>query len=360
MYELGRILTVLYTDFTHPEDSQKLNQKVYEKIRKYVDRLIRDWMKDSHKIWCDKSIGTIENLELVTNVFPNASYICLHRHCLDFVHSALEVSKYGWLGYLFEDYIRKNPGNTVEALIDFWCAKTITMLLFEQKYPNQCLPVKYETIVNDPEGTTNKLFNFLGLESDPQLVNKIFSTEHQDGPGDPKIKFTKKIEKNSVGRGRLVPVKRVGENFLLKMNSLLRELNYEEVDKDWNKKTPSHLIYNSHGEANYFPKILKEIFEGEIYKRLLNNKQYFTKVLHNTLKFEVKNVFDANWLINFDELQIKKVSSTVHADCNVIMDFEILLKLLNKNLNIYMGWRSGLIEITGNLEIANTAASLFY
>lgn len=70
-------------------------------------------------------------------LFPNARFICLYRHCFDVVRSAIEVSKYGLFGYGLEEYLRRFPANTVQGLTDYWLDKTALILDFEREHSDQ-------------------------------------------------------------------------------------------------------------------------------------------------------------------------------------------------------------------------------
>src|SRR5579864_7818085 len=59
-------------------------------VRAVVDQLMQAYCrrKGKHR-WCDKSPANTAIVFVLTSVFPDAQYICLHRHGLDQVHSAL-------------------------------------------------------------------------------------------------------------------------------------------------------------------------------------------------------------------------------------------------------------------------------
>jgi hypothetical protein len=50
----------------------------------------------------------------------------------------------------------------------------------------------------------NPVFQFLGLDWDPSLLDKVFSVKHDLGGGDYKIELTNQIEKDRVGKGAQV------------------------------------------------------------------------------------------------------------------------------------------------------------
>ncbi len=49
--------------------------------------------------WCEKSLGSAESASRFLDLFPKARFICLYRHCMDVIDSALEACPFGLRGY---------------------------------------------------------------------------------------------------------------------------------------------------------------------------------------------------------------------------------------------------------------------
>src|SRR2546421_7751991 len=67
--------------------------------------------------WCDKSLSTIEHVDLVLQVFPEVRVLSLVRRCRDVVISGLEACPWGLAGFGFEPFARETPTNLVHALV---------------------------------------------------------------------------------------------------------------------------------------------------------------------------------------------------------------------------------------------------
>jgi hypothetical protein len=226
---LGRLCHVLQRVFLGVAGPHALDAAA--DIRQHVDAIMDDHTLRHHKrVWCEKSVRTVDYLELVYRVYPEARYICLYRGCLDVVRSSLDVTEYGFAGYGFEDYIRGSVGNTVDALVDYWHDKVSLIRRFELAHPAQAYSVRYEALVLDTDCTLRALFEFLQLRWTSDLTSAVFSTPHVAGPGDDKILHATSIEPR-VGRGLSIPIARISEDRRRKMNTLMGELGYPGVER---------------------------------------------------------------------------------------------------------------------------------
>jgi hypothetical protein len=199
-------------------------------IRRHVDAIMDDHTRRHHKrVWCEKSVRTVDYLDLVYRLYPEARYICLYRGCLDVVRSSLDVTEYGFGGYGFEDYIRQSVVNIVDGLIDYWHDKVSAIRRFELAHPGQAHAITYEALVLDTEPTLRALFEFLQLRWTPDLTSAVFSTSHVLGHGDAKILHATAIEPR-VGRGTLIPIARISGDRMRKMKALMGELGYPALE----------------------------------------------------------------------------------------------------------------------------------
>ena len=237
LQQLARVYRVLYTNQVETAEGLSLDDKVRIEVRKTVDAMIYDACRiPTKRRWCEKSVFTVDHLNITTAIYPNAQFICLYRHCMDFVHSALEVISRRWgYGYGYETFISNRRNHDVaDSLALFWCEKTEAILKFERCGEYKCLPVKYESLATHPEDTSRQLFGFLRVIYDESIVARVFSAKHQSGPGDPKILRTNRIHGDSIGSGRKIDAQRISSTTKARMNSLLTELGYEQVGSSWN------------------------------------------------------------------------------------------------------------------------------
>ena len=176
--------------------------------------------------WCEKSVSTIDYVGLATSLFPRAKYICLHRNAFDFQRSALDALQHNPDGssFGFDSYMGSAAPDNQHAVLNYWCDKTRAILDFEQAHPDGCIRLLYEDLVLDPVHVLSGLFAFLGLDWDAGMLDRVFSADHGDGPGDWKIRSTKQISADSVGRYGPANFEGLAGELIHRISQLHREL----------------------------------------------------------------------------------------------------------------------------------------
>lgn len=243
--------------------------------RAIVDRVMDDYLgKRGKSRWCDKSLITMMALDQVTAVFPDARYVCLYRHPMDFIASGLEAIRWGVAGYGFEAYTRMSPENFVAALADYWVDRTRMLLAFEHssRYPTR--RVYYENLSLSTREVLRDLLDFLGADNSPAVLDTIMASaltqEHEAGSGDYKVDFTNSVSRSSVGRGRTIPADKLQGPRRTRLNKILSELGYAPVDDDWN--TGPGGVFSAANEAagDELEAGLRTALTGMIQRRLEN------------------------------------------------------------------------------------------
>lgn len=185
--------------------------------------------------WCDKSLDNVQHADLIAQIYPNAKFLCLFRHCMDVIASGVEACPWGLHRFGYDPFVARHPGNSVAAIGDYWLMCAHLIMAFEQRHPERCHRVRYEDLVAEPERTAAQIFSFLEVEQVPGITRACFEREHEaDGPSDEKIWFTRTITAGSVGRGTTVPVGAIPPAMLTAMNEALAGLGYKPVDENWN------------------------------------------------------------------------------------------------------------------------------
>ena len=184
------------------------------------------------RVWCDKSVFAIEDVEFLELAFPSARYVCLYRNSLDQVASALETLSTDMTGkiYGFDAFLARNRREPWNALADYWIARTRKILAFEEAKSGQCFRVRYEDIVQDTDARLESLFASLGSHWSEEMTASIFKRARKGGRGDTKIQNTDRILKTSVGRGQDL-VKKITIDRQRKINELHAVIGYQPIKR---------------------------------------------------------------------------------------------------------------------------------
>jgi protein-tyrosine sulfotransferase len=212
-----------------------LSDAAASSIRAVIDSAYGRYLERSGKRrWCDKSLDSIEVAELLADLYPGAQFICLYRHCLDVIVSAVEACPWGLSGYGFDSYAAASSGNSVAAVARCWLDRVKPIIDFQEKYPDRCHGIRYEDLVTAPEEVAASLFDYLGVDRVPGITTDCFAADHQlRGPADHKIWFTGHVNSDSLGQGSRVPVRMIPPEMLARVNQALDQLEYRQIDDRW-------------------------------------------------------------------------------------------------------------------------------
>lgn len=231
---LGRLAFDLYVTLSRTvtvseADSKKRVTATLREVRRVIDPIMERYARSRGKrIWCEKTPENLLFLEGLPNAYPDARYLCLYRNCLDVVASCLESSRDGFMPELAE-YARRHPENHVEAMAESWAEKTATLLAFERRNSSLCHRVRYEDLVQSPKEELRAVFSHLGCAYEPAVLEGAFSKSHDAGGGDARIHSTRSVESDRVGGGRDVPVERLSSELRARIDTLSRQLGYDEL-----------------------------------------------------------------------------------------------------------------------------------
>lgn len=191
------------------------------------------------RIWCEKSPENLEYLAVLEQVFPEAPAILLHRHCLDVVASCLRAGRYGFNLMVVGRYLAGQHQNFVVPLVRAWVEEVGRLLDFQERHTQSCFRLRYEDLVAEPRSHLESLCRFLGVGSEPEIVDRVFDTPHHQrlNAGDGNAIFSTAITADGIGRGREIPwerVRSVPDDLFEAMNQTLVRLGYPPVeDASW-------------------------------------------------------------------------------------------------------------------------------
>ena len=207
-----------------PHDLRGARIGYFAKIRRILDGILDQYCHDKNKLrWCEKSPYNADHIDIINAVFPDAQFICLHRHGLDAVSSFIES---GISHSSISHELERHSGNLLAASMESWCRRTERLLALELTHPTRCYRAQYERLVTDPEGTLNQIYSFLNVQQVQGLHEQTFAVRHDEGPGDAKASGTNRIESTNIGRGLGLNMTTVPMPLRQWMMTLLNELGY--------------------------------------------------------------------------------------------------------------------------------------
>lgn len=362
---LGQLCRSLYTTafYSIGQAAEVADEAARERLaaaetRRVVDELMGRYARAKGKqVWCEKTTENLQYLRFLDEVFPDARFICLYRNCMDVAHSSIECSRLGFIPEL-APYVQKSPGNLVAAMVESWVDKTAGLLDFELAHASQCFRLKYESLVLHPSETLRAMFAALGLDWDESLLDAVFSTKHDQGSGDRKILFTKRINTDSIGRGSTLSRADIPAALLERMNELLARLDYPVVGPDWDSAPSPYLPAGAQAEAAETVSSVEEVF-GSYIPRLLKSGRADLQGIEGRCRFDVSDG-GGTWLLTLPEPGGVAKAPDGDADCTVRIPAGLLLDLVNGRENVMAAFDQGKIQITGDYELANKVGWLLF
>jgi hypothetical protein len=341
------------------EDEEERQRVVNAEVRRIVFEIMGNYTRAKGKrMWCEKTPWNLNYLEPLHDIFPDAKCICLYRNAMDVAHSCLENIRLRFADELFQ-YYKKYPGDKVSAVIDYWNDETTKLLAFEREYPDKCLRLKYESVVLEPQKTLDHLFNFLGVRFEPELLNSIFAVQHDQGFGDPKIMYSRSINRASIGTGSAISPSQIQDQLLQRMNSLLEELDYPTVGPDWDTRPSPYLkTVALEDEAKYI-NTTAEIFSSYIPRQLEIQADTLPKI-NAVYKIIVTGEGGGIWLLDLTKPGGQITAGNGRAGCTIRMASGDLLDIVNGRLNVAAAFDRGKLQVLGNAELAEKIGQVLF
>jgi protein-tyrosine sulfotransferase len=352
---LGRLCKSLKQMLTHlcieqfKLHSKKTEERINSEIRRFVSEKMSDYATSKGKqVWCEKTPANLDYLGDLSNVFKEAKYICLHRHCMDVVHSCLSVNAGINEGVNGDFVYYARNRNKISTLVDGWINNTRKLLEFERENPSKCFSIKYESLVTAPGVALRGLFSFLEREWDPALLDRVFTQSHDPGPGDVKVRFSKSIHARSIGISAGIPIKGIDGRLLQSMNNLLAELEYPVVGVDWADVAAAGLgvglaqekITNNQTVSN-----IDELFMTHFPRRLQTHAGKAQELGDVIVKFMVHG--GGVWLIDLTQGGGQIMRGDGEANLTIEVSADDLLDIVNGKLDPVNVFSRGKVKITG-------------
>lgn len=337
---LNRMLSGTLAQAQAGLDEASKQQFAVNETRNMVFNIMSRYAEAKGKqFWCEKTPMNLDYLSLLDTHFPDAKYICLYRHCMDVVHSSINLSKYRFLPE-HVPYVHRNPGNIIAAMTENWLEKTARLLAFEAAHSERCFRVKYESIVMQPEQTLRPLFDFLKVGWEDGLVERVFQSEHDVGEGDGKAALSSTIRQNAVGKGLEVPRSGIPKKFLTEIDGLLHQLGYASLEGYYSQD--ARIVRH---EAQTDDAIC-ELFENRL-KDAINKNRALYPLLEGVWKVIVKGEPDNVWNVDLSGRQAVIKAGDFGADFTLALPASLLLDMVNGKRDAIEAFLQGEIQTVG-------------
>ena len=124
----------------------------------------------SKEYFLDKTPRYYYIIEDLAELFPESKFIILFRNPLGVLNSILNT------------WIKSNSDNLYKYFDDLTVAPEL-LVQFAEKHPRKCIRINYENLVRDPEVELLKLFDFIGIKFNNNILqyNNIISNKWKFG-----------------------------------------------------------------------------------------------------------------------------------------------------------------------------------
>jgi hypothetical protein len=132
--------------------------------------------KKINTTWGWKEPNTQVLIDEIYAFFPHIRYIHVLRHGLDMAFSNNISQLKNW-GFKFNIFL--NGGETKEEIackqLDYWILSTQKVLKQRERMGNKFYLLKHHNLYENPKIEVDKLLDFVGLNIDPNLKEKLYS-----------------------------------------------------------------------------------------------------------------------------------------------------------------------------------------
>lgn len=168
-------------------DEEHLLLKLRELALYFYSGYAASWDKPR---WADKTPVYVDHADFLLRLFPDAQFIHIHRHGLDQAHSFTRGGTHSrrvLTGY-------ERPGEDPRlGCLRYWSEKIERLLAFQEEHPERCFRLGYEALCKDPEGQLRPLFEFLGEDWEPEVL-EFHTRPHDKGNEHGRVLATRGFE----------------------------------------------------------------------------------------------------------------------------------------------------------------------
>lgn len=337
---------------------------VLREVRAMVGGMMERYAAARNKrFWCEKTTLNVDYLKTLSALFPEARYLCLYRNCMDVVQSCLKFNPLGFMPELVP-YVRRDPENLVAAMAENWLERNETISAFEAAHADRCFRIHYESLAGDPEAVLPPLFEFLGVGWEENILRKVFSVTHDQGEGDLKVLFSKRINADSIGKGRSIPLAAVPDGLRERIDRLNERLGYPGLEGFYRAHDRDRLSVEPHPEKPNSagrPVEPDEFFRIQA-REILREKKEETCGLGGVCRFVVESEKGGAWMIDLSGpcAEIREAREADQADCTIAITYGAFRELAEGSASAGEIYERGEVTASGNEHLALRFGKLLF
>jgi hypothetical protein len=164
--------------------------------------------------WCETAIAPPAAAGTFLRVFPETTFLCLHRNMTGVIADGTAAYPWGLGGSPFWPYSAGHPGNNVATIAAYWTACAQALLEFEDQHPQSCVRVKHEDFTAELDLQTKAIYTRLGLGAGDLTVPP------QSAPNQSRTS----ADRSDIGFA--VPAHQIPSGLRPKINEIHSRLNY--------------------------------------------------------------------------------------------------------------------------------------
>lgn len=154
---------------------------VQKRIRAFADYFFANYANAAGKPrWADKTPSYVSCLDKLHLIYPEAQFVFIYRNGLDQAHSMTRGGTF--LRPVLEPFCEEGEDLRIGAT-KYWVQQTELMLDFENANREKVVSLRYEDLCQQPEIEVKRVFDFLGEEFEPEVLN-YGNFEHTKGKED--------------------------------------------------------------------------------------------------------------------------------------------------------------------------------
>jgi hypothetical protein len=115
--------------------------------------------------WCETSYAPATVADSFLQIFPAATFLCLHRGLAGVLADGSATYPWGLGSSPFWPYSGPHPGNNAATVAAYWVASSRSLLDFEARHPQSCVRVSHDQLAAGLHEEAERIFIRLGLDT---------------------------------------------------------------------------------------------------------------------------------------------------------------------------------------------------